>query len=80
MNKVRVNNSTKREFAIRKVIQKGDWAGVLEDENVPLLPASNQRSVLKALDAKPVEHKGQKRKLLLAEDGTFYKVKRSRTM
>ena len=25
---------------------------------------------------KPMEHKGQKRKLLLAEDGTVYKVKR----
>ena len=27
---------------------------------------------------KPVEHKGQKRKLLLAENGTIYKVKRSK--
>ena len=27
---------------------------------------------------KSVEHKGQKRKLLLAEDGTVYKVKRSK--
>ena len=45
---------------------------------MPLLPASNKRSVLKVLDVKSVEHKGQKRKLLLAEDGTVYKVKRSR--
>ena len=28
-------------------------------------------------DVKYVEHKGQNRKLLLAEDGTVYKVKRS---
>ena len=27
---------------------------------------------------KPVEHKEQKRKLLLTEDGTVYKVKRSK--
>ena len=47
-------------------------------EKVPLLPASNKRSVLKVLDVKPVEHRVQKRKLLLAEDGTVYKVKRSR--
>ena len=34
--------------------------------------------VFKVLDVKPVEHKGQKRKLLLTEDGTVYKVKRSK--
>ena len=30
------------------------------------------------MDIKSVEHKGHKRKLLLAEDGTIYKVKRSK--
>ena len=78
MNKVRVNNSTKRRFGLCKVLQKGDWAGVLDYEKVPLLPASNKRSVLKVLDVKPVENKGQKRKLLLTEDRTVYKVKRSK--
>ena len=29
-------------------------------------------------DVKYVEHEGQERKLLLAEDGTVYKVKRSK--
>ena len=77
INKIRVNNSAKRRFGLCKVVQKGDWAGVLDYEKVPLLPASNKRSVLKVLDVKPVEHKGQKRKLLLTEDGTVYKVKRS---
>ena len=43
-----------------------------------LLPANKKKDVLKVLDAKSVEHKGQKRKLLLAEDGTVYKVKRSK--
>jgi hypothetical protein len=45
---------------------------------VPLLPASNKREKLKVLDVKPVEHKGQKRKLVLTENGTVYKVKRSK--
>ena len=45
---------------------------------MPLLPASNKRSVLKVQDVKSVEHKGVKRKLLLAEDETVYKVKRSK--
>ena len=43
---------------------------VRDYEKVPLLPASNERNVLKVLDVKRVEHKGQKRKLLLTEDGT----------
>jgi hypothetical protein len=40
------------------------------------LPAEKKGSVVKFLDVKSVEHKGQKRKLLLAKDGTVYKVKR----
>ena len=78
INKVRVNNSTKRRFGLCNVVQKGDCAGVLDYEKVPLLPASNKRSVLKVLDVKPVEHKRRKRKLLLTVDGTVYKVKRSK--
>ena len=51
---------------------------ILINTKVPLLLASNKGSVLKGLDVKYVEHKGQKRKLLLAGDGTVYKVKRSK--
>ena len=53
-------------------------AGVLDYDEVPLFPAKKKRSALKVLDVKSVEHKGQKRKLLLAEDETVYKVKRSK--
>ena len=34
--------------------------------------------LLPSFCVKPVKHKGQKRKLLLVEDGTVYKVKRSK--
>ena len=34
--------------------------------------------LLSSFCVKSVEHKGQKRMLLLAEDGTVYKVKRSK--
>ena len=71
-------SQTRKKFAICKIVQHGDWAGVLDYDEVPLLPAKKKRSALKVLDVKPVEHKGVKRKLLLAEDGTVYKVKRSR--
>ena len=69
---------TRKKFAVCKIVQHGDWAGVLGYDEVPLLPAKKKHNALKVLDVKPVEHKGQKRKLLLAEDGTVYKVKRSK--
>ena len=78
INKIRVNNSTKRKFSICKIVQRGDWAGVVDYEKVPLLPTNKKRNAVKVLDVKSVEHKGQKRKFLLAEDGKVYKVKRSR--
>ncbi len=45
---------------------------------MPLLPAEKKRSAVKVLDVKSVENKEHKRKLLLTEDGTVYKVKRSK--
>ena len=30
INKIRVNNSTKRKFALCKIVRKGDWVGVVE--------------------------------------------------
>jgi hypothetical protein len=71
-------SSTRRKFAVCKVVQRGDWAGALDYEKVPLLPASKKRKAIKVLDVKPIEHKGQKRKLVLAADGNVYKVKRSK--
>ena len=78
ITKILANNSTRRKFAVCKVVQREDWAGVFDYEKVPLLPANKKRKVFKVLDVKPVEHKGQKRKLVLTEDGTVYKVKRSK--
>ena len=69
---------TRKKLAVCKIVQHGDWGGVLDYDEVPLLPAKKKRNALKVLDVNPVEHKGQKRKLLLAEDGTVYKVKRSK--
>ena len=69
---------TRKKFALCKVVQKRDWTGLLDYEKVPLLPANKKRNAVKVLDVKSVEHKGQKRKLLLTEDGTVYKVKRSK--
>ena len=39
-----------------KIVQHGDWAGILDYNEVPLLPAKKKRSTLKVLDVKPVQH------------------------
>ena len=75
ITKIRVNNSTKRKFAVCKVLQHGDWAGVLDYEKTQLLPAEKKRSVVKVLNVKSVDHKEHKRKFVLAEDGTVYNYK-----
>ena len=38
-----------REDLLSKVVQKGDWANVLDYDEVPLLPAKKKRSALKVL-------------------------------
>ena len=38
IQKVRVNNSTKRKFAVYKIVQRGDWAGVVDYDKDPTLP------------------------------------------
>ena len=67
-----------QKVSVCKVVQHGDWPGILDYEKVPLLPAEKKRSAVKVLDVKSVENKEHKRKLLLTEDGTVYKVKRSK--
>ena len=70
--------STRKMFAVCKIIQRGDWTGVLDYDKVSLLAPSMKRKAFKVLDVKTIEHKGQRRKLLLTENGTVYKIKRSK--
>ena len=58
-------SQTRKKFAVGKIVQHGDWAGVLDCDEVPLLSAKKKRSGLKVLNVKPVKHKGLKRKLQL---------------
>ena len=43
---------------------------------MPMLSSKNKDT--KVLDAKTVTHNSQKRKLVLLEDGTVYKIKKSK--
>ena len=71
-------SSTRKKFALCKIVQPGDWAGVLDYDKVHLLPSNNKRKRVQVLDVKSVEHKGKKRKLLLTAEGNVYKIKRSK--
>ena len=51
---------TRKQFALCKLVQKGDWTGLLDDEKLPLFPAKKKQNTVKVLDFKSVEHKGQK--------------------
>ena len=67
----------RKKYAICKIVQQGDWAGVLDYSKVPLLPVERKRGYCKVVDVKSVEHKGEKRKLVLTSRGVVYKIKKS---
>ena len=54
------------------------YANTLLQQGAIILSNNIKRKAIKVLDVKPIEHKGQKRKPVLAEDGNVYKVKRSK--
>ena len=59
-----------------KILQQGDWSGLVEHSLVTMLSAKN--SGLKVLDVKTVTYKKQKRKLVLFENRSVYKIKKSK--
>ena len=66
----------RKESVVCKIVQKGDWSGYVEYKSVPMLSSKNKDT--KVLDVKTVTHNSQKRKLVLLEDGTVYKIKKSK--
>ena len=59
--------------ALCKIVQKGDWSGLVDYKQDPMLSSKNKDA--KMLDVKTVTHNYQKRKLVLLEDGNVYKIK-----
>lgn len=64
--------------AVCEIVQHGDWAGILDCEKMPLLPAEKKRSAVNGLDVESVENKEHGRKILLTGDVPVYKDKRSK--
>ena len=76
IEKIRTNRNTKKKFAVCKIVQAGDWAGVLDYDKVTLLPKNHPE--IKIMDVQTVDVKGQKRKLILTTEGDVYRFKRSK--
>ena len=75
IEKLRLDKA-RRKSAICKIVQKGDWSGLVDYKRVPLLSSKNKDT--KVLDVKTVTHNSQKRKLVLLEDENVYKIKKSK--
>ena len=69
-------DKARRKYAVCKIVQKGDWSGLVDYKRVPMLSSKNTDA--KVLDVKTVTHNSQKRKLVLLEDGNVYKIIRSK--
>ena len=65
-------DKVRRKSAICKIVQKGDWSGLVDYKHVPMLSSKNKDT--KVLDVKTVTHNSQKRKLVILEYGTVYKI------
>ena len=69
-------DKTRRKSAVCKIVQQGDWSGLVCFKQVPMFSAKNKHP--KVLDVKTVTHNSQKRKLVFLEDGNVYKIKKSK--
>ena len=72
-----LKSCSNRRVAICKIAKPSDWSSLVEYQEAKLIPASNRnREAIRILDTKLCTVNGIKRKLLLAEDGEVYRMKR----
>ena len=76
--KHRVCKTNRRKYAVCQIVQKGDWLSLVNYGKARLLPQRNKRDEVSVLDVKVIRHKGQKRKIILVEGGSVYKIKKSK--
>ena len=68
--------STREKYAICGIYEFGDWTAMVEYTKIPMLRKFDGSTCM--VDVKSVDIKGVKRKLLLTDNGTVYKLKISR--
>lgn len=79
LEKLRVCQSTRKKYFICTVVKKGDWVGLVKYQDAPALQKRNGfAATTRILDVGYTQHKGKKRKLVLTEEGSVYKIKASR--
>ena len=76
IDKHRVNRNTRRKYAMCTIIQAGQWHKLVEYAKAPLLKTQDGSTCV--LDVQTVEVEGQKRKLILTDQGEVFKLKKSR--
>ena len=79
LQKHKLSASNRRRYYVCKVVKKGDWVGLVNYEETPMLQQKkkeNERTRVR--DVGYTEHKGSKRKLIMTEDGSVFRVKKSK--
>ena len=67
-------NKSRRKYAVCDIYDKGDWTAFVDYPKTPMLTDFNGKNLV--VDVKTVQHKGQKRKLLMTDRGIVYRMKK----
>ena len=79
IEKIRTNTKRHVKYAVCSVYEKGDWTVLVDYNKVQMLPKMRMNRCV--LDVRDVEVRGQKRKLILTDNGdgpVIYKFKKSK--
>ena len=76
IEKYRVKRSTRAKYAVCRVYEPGDWTAFVDYSKTEMLKKQDGSTCV--VDVKTVEVKGKKRKLLLTDKGSVYKLKQSK--
>ena len=76
IEKYQVKRSTRTKYAVCRVYEPGDWTAFVDYAKADML--KKQDGSTRVVDVKTVEVKGKKRKLLLTDKGSVYKLKQSK--
>ena len=79
IEKIRTNDKRHVKYAVCSVYEKGDWTVLVDYNKVQMLPKMRMNRCV--LDVRDVEVRGQKRKLILTDNGdgpVIYKFKKSK--
>ena len=76
IEKTRVNQTRHIKYAICSIYEKGDWTAIVDYKKTDMLSRFDGSTCI--VDVRSIDVKGAKRKLLLTNNGTVYKLKKSK--